>query len=275
MPPTGTSISNIVNWNDILGGVNAIAPVLGLPLVLGLGIAIVMGVLGYTLTQTKKGFSPATAKADKIKAKPAKSMGNAPSLSDMAIIPTTDAPPPPPAKSDDPIEQAILSQLQGGQAHIDDLVRETGLPTHQVSSALTMLELKGDIKGQTGGHYNLAQTTTAAPAESTTTETPKKRTNRRAVASATTTAPASRFQGLIDIINSILERLGLRRRSDPRYQRVEPGQPKVYIPIAERREEALQDEIEARQDEERLTPPKITENIAHLVPTLPLEKITA
>jgi DNA processing protein len=41
------------------------------------------------------------------------------------------------------IERQILNQLDANPIHIDDLVRQSGLPTAQVSSTLTILELKG------------------------------------------------------------------------------------------------------------------------------------
>lgn len=43
-------------------------------------------------------------------------------------------------------EKAVLSQLAGDPLHVDDLTHQCGLPVARVTSALTMLELKGMIR---------------------------------------------------------------------------------------------------------------------------------
>lgn len=53
----------------------------------------------------------------------------------------------------DPVEGRLLDLLAGDARHIDDLCRESGLPTAQVSSALAMLELKGLARNLGGMHY--------------------------------------------------------------------------------------------------------------------------
>jgi DNA processing protein len=50
----------------------------------------------------------------------------------------------------DPTEAAILARLSHEPTHVDELGRAAGLPMAQVSSALTMLELKG-LARQLGG----------------------------------------------------------------------------------------------------------------------------
>lgn len=47
-------------------------------------------------------------------------------------------------------EAALLAHLSAQPTHVDDLCRETGLPTSQISSTLTMMELKGIVQ-QVGG----------------------------------------------------------------------------------------------------------------------------
>lgn len=44
------------------------------------------------------------------------------------------------------IEKAVLEQLSQNPMHIDELVRQSGMPVAQVSSTLTMLELKGMVR---------------------------------------------------------------------------------------------------------------------------------
>lgn len=47
-------------------------------------------------------------------------------------------------------EAALLAHLSAQPVHVDDLCREAGLPVGQVSSTLTMMELKGIVQ-QVGG----------------------------------------------------------------------------------------------------------------------------
>lgn len=51
---------------------------------------------------------------------------------------------------DTPEERALLDLLSHEPRHIDELIRESGLPANEISSTLTMMELKGMIK-QIGG----------------------------------------------------------------------------------------------------------------------------
>jgi len=46
----------------------------------------------------------------------------------------------------DPVEEAVLRSLAQGPLHIDEVRRGSGLPMSQVSSALTMLELRGLVR---------------------------------------------------------------------------------------------------------------------------------
>lgn len=54
-------------------------------------------------------------------------------------------------------EKALLALLSYEPRHIDDLIRESGLPAMTVSSTLTMLELKGIIRQVGGMQYVLAR----------------------------------------------------------------------------------------------------------------------
>lgn len=56
---------------------------------------------------------------------------------------------------DNPIEASILDCLGAEPLHIDDLVRQTGLPIATVSSTLTVLELKGLARMVGHMQYNL------------------------------------------------------------------------------------------------------------------------
>jgi DNA processing protein len=47
-------------------------------------------------------------------------------------------------------ERVLLKLISHEPRHIDELIRESGLPTTTVSSTLTMMELKGMVK-QVGG----------------------------------------------------------------------------------------------------------------------------
>ena len=54
-----------------------------------------------------------------------------------------------------PDEQAIVQALRGGERLIDDVIAEAGLPARQVSSALTMLAIKGVIQKLPGNRICL------------------------------------------------------------------------------------------------------------------------
>jgi DNA processing protein len=56
-----------------------------------------------------------------------------------------------------PEEQALLRVLSHENRHIDDIIREVGLPAHTVSALLTVMELKGMIRQVGGMHYILAR----------------------------------------------------------------------------------------------------------------------
>ena len=60
----------------------------------------------------------------------------------------------------DPLEAQLLALLTEETCHVDDLVRRTGLPSSQVSSLLTLLELKGLVR-QAGGMSYMILTKTA------------------------------------------------------------------------------------------------------------------
>jgi DNA processing protein len=54
-------------------------------------------------------------------------------------------------------EKNLLALLSHEPRHIDDLIRESDLPAHAVSSVLTMMELKGMIKQVGSMQYILAR----------------------------------------------------------------------------------------------------------------------
>jgi DNA processing protein len=54
-------------------------------------------------------------------------------------------------------ERVLLKLLSHEPCHIDELIRESGLPTTTVSSTLTMMELKGMVKQVGGMQYVLAR----------------------------------------------------------------------------------------------------------------------
>jgi DNA processing protein len=57
---------------------------------------------------------------------------------------------------DTPEERTLLNLLSHEARHIDELIRESSLPTNEVSSTLTVMELKGMIKQVGGMQYVLA-----------------------------------------------------------------------------------------------------------------------
>jgi DNA processing protein len=54
-------------------------------------------------------------------------------------------------------ERVLLKLISHEPCHIDELIRESGLPTTTVSSTLTMMELKGMVKHVGGMQYVLAR----------------------------------------------------------------------------------------------------------------------
>jgi DNA processing protein len=54
-------------------------------------------------------------------------------------------------------ERALLKLISHEPCHIDELIRESGLPTTTVSATLTMVELKGMVKQVGGMQYVLAR----------------------------------------------------------------------------------------------------------------------
>ena len=75
-----------------------------------------------------------------------------------AIEPASDSPVPTPSASASgeaalPEEARVLGQLDHEPLHIDDIRRKAGLPISEVSSLLTMLELKGAVRQVGCMHY--------------------------------------------------------------------------------------------------------------------------
>jgi len=56
MPPVATSIDMGITWGQIMGGINAFAPALGMPIVLGVGATIAIGIAGMIVSMVKRGF---------------------------------------------------------------------------------------------------------------------------------------------------------------------------------------------------------------------------
>lgn len=54
-------------------------------------------------------------------------------------------------------ERTLLEQLSHEARHVDDIIRDTGLPTHTVTAALTVMELKGMVKQVGAMHYILVR----------------------------------------------------------------------------------------------------------------------
>ena len=54
-------------------------------------------------------------------------------------------------------ERALLALLSHEPRHVDELIRESGLPTETVSSTLQIMELKGMVKSVSGMQYVLAR----------------------------------------------------------------------------------------------------------------------
>ena len=52
-------------------------------------------------------------------------------------------------------ERVLLDLLQDGALHLDDLVRQSGLPTAKVCSIMTLMEIKGKVKNLGGMTYAL------------------------------------------------------------------------------------------------------------------------
>ena len=58
---------------------------------------------------------------------------------------------------EDATEARLLSMLSADPVHVDQIVRESGLPVAQVSSALAMMELKGLVRQVAGMQYVVAR----------------------------------------------------------------------------------------------------------------------
>jgi DNA processing protein len=54
---------------------------------------------------------------------------------------------------EDPVERSILQLLSGEPSHVDEIVRQLGLPVATVSGGLAMLELKGMARQVGGMNY--------------------------------------------------------------------------------------------------------------------------
>jgi len=54
-------------------------------------------------------------------------------------------------------ERVLLKLLSHEPCHVDDLIRESELPTATVTATLTMMELKGMIRQVGGMQYILAR----------------------------------------------------------------------------------------------------------------------
>ena len=58
---------------------------------------------------------------------------------------------------DDAEERTLLALLGHEPRHIDELIRESGLPTKTVSATLQIMELKGMVKSVGGMQFVLAR----------------------------------------------------------------------------------------------------------------------
>ncbi|MBI3967153.1 MAG: DNA-protecting protein DprA [Chloroflexi bacterium] len=58
---------------------------------------------------------------------------------------------------ENPAEAKLLALLSGQPTHVDELTRSSGLPSYEVASTLTMLELKGYVRAVGGAQYILAR----------------------------------------------------------------------------------------------------------------------
>lgn len=61
------------------------------------------------------------------------------------------------AMPDDPTEAQLMQFLSSEPIHVDDLGRAAGLPINEVTSALTLMELKGAVRQVGGMNYVLAR----------------------------------------------------------------------------------------------------------------------
>jgi DNA processing protein len=61
------------------------------------------------------------------------------------------------ALTEEPTEAALLRAISHDPTHIDDIVRQIGMPVPQVSSLLAMMELKGLVRQVGGMNYVLAR----------------------------------------------------------------------------------------------------------------------
>ena len=58
---------------------------------------------------------------------------------------------------EDPTEAKLFALLSNDPTHVDNLVRESGLPVSQVSSTLALMELKGSVRQVAGMQYVVAR----------------------------------------------------------------------------------------------------------------------
>lgn len=70
-------------------------------------------------------------------------------------IRTEEKPEPPPAVSLGADERIIYDLLVSGQKHIDEILRETGMPAARVLTHLTLMEMKGRVKALPGKYYSV------------------------------------------------------------------------------------------------------------------------
>ena len=56
-----------------------------------------------------------------------------------------------------PDEKAAVTLLQSGEQHIDQIIAASGLPAARVSSALTLLQIKGYVQALPGKRFSLAE----------------------------------------------------------------------------------------------------------------------
>ena len=99
-------------------------------------------------------FSPASVTVAKLVALGAHLVVDAAAIVDIVGgEPTLNTPNHAPSLAASPQETRLLTLLQAGSAHIDQLVRQSGLTPAEVSTALVTLELHGQIKNLSRGEY--------------------------------------------------------------------------------------------------------------------------
>ncbi len=166
--PTAASFAFSFAWAELLGAFNALIAMLNTPLAIGAAFTLAIGAGAFVLSGVKKPVqkSKRRKRLRKSVRLPKTRTPDFPETPDL-VIPAALAVPAGITKqrptSDDPVEQAILDRLAGDSApaHVDAITRDLNLPAHQVSAAITMLELKGDIQNRGRMNYAL----TSPPAE--------------------------------------------------------------------------------------------------------------